>query len=271
MQKLLVISDIHICQPGETIIGLDPMARFRLVLDAACTAHPDAKALILLGDLTHRGLPDEYAALATVLRDVPIPIIPMLGNHDRRAAFLAAFPDAPRTGAGHVQGMMDLPRHRVITLDSLDGPPYPAGHHMGRLCPDRRAFLSAALAGARDRTALVFVHHPPFATGIAGMDAINLADGDIFLDQLAAHGAVHLFCGHVHRTMSGSSRGVPWSMFKSPCHQGVLDFESDNSSLSVDEPGAYGLLLLHEGGVIAHSEDVGLIAQTTFSDCAPKA
>ena len=31
-----------------------------------------------------------------------------------------------------------------------------------------------------------------------------------------------------------------------------------NPSLSIDEPGAYGLLLLGEGGVIVHGEDFTL-------------
>ncbi len=87
MQKILIMSDLHICRPGETIIGLDPLARLRTVLDAAITAHPDAAALVLLGDLTHHGELEAYAALRAVIEDVPMPVIPMLGNHDRRDAF----------------------------------------------------------------------------------------------------------------------------------------------------------------------------------------
>jgi hypothetical protein len=87
------------------------------------------------------------------------------------------------------------------------------------------------------------------------MDAIPLADGDALLARLARHGA-HLFCGHVHRTISGSTGGVPWTMFKSTCHQGPLDLVTPDSSLAIDEPGAYGVVLLPPGGVIAHSEDV---------------
>ncbi|MDP5083952.1 MAG: phosphodiesterase [Yoonia sp.] len=258
MQKILFLSDLHICAPGATIIGLDPAARLQKALDAALTAHGDAAALIVLGDLTHHGLPEEYAVLRGILEAVPIPIIPMLGNHDRREAFLAAFPKAPQTESGHIQHVFDLENHRIITLDSLDGPPYPEGHHAGRLCHARLAFLEDALVSREGRQAIVCIHHPPFATGIVGMDLIRLAQGDSFLDLLARHGAVHLICGHVHRTMSGSIRGVPWSMFKSPCHQGVIDLETPNSHLSSNEPGAYGLALLSDDGVIVHSEDVGI-------------
>ncbi len=264
MRKILFISDLHICAPGQKIIGLDPSDRLRAVLDAATRTHPDADALVLLGDLTHHGLAAEYAALHAILAAVPIPVIPMLGNHDRRAPFLKQFPDAPQMGTGHVQHVLDLETHRIITLDSLDGPPYPAGNHAGRLCRARRAFLEHALASRAGRHALVCIHHPPFDTGIAGMDPIKLADGDAFLDLLASHGNLHLICGHIHRTMSGSTRNVPWSMFKSPCHQGVIDLKSPNAHLSTNEPGAYGLALLSDDGVIVHSEDVGLQDRRVF-------
>ncbi|WP_296430975.1 metallophosphoesterase [Yoonia sp.] len=264
MKKLLCLSDIHICGPGETIIGLSPTKRLETVLEAATTAHPDAAALILLGDLTHHGTDVEYAELARILANIAIPIVPMLGNHDRRDAFLRAFPKAPQMPSGHIQQVQDIGRHRIITLDSLDGPPFEVGHHAGRICAARRAFLEHALDTRDGRQALVCIHHPPFETGIVGMDRIALADGPAFLDLLAQHGRVHLICGHIHRTMSGSARGVPWSMFKSPCHQGVLDLSQPNSHLSSNEPGAYGVVLLSDDGVVVHSEDVGLAGVRIF-------
>jgi 3',5'-cyclic AMP phosphodiesterase CpdA len=267
MQKLLVMTDIHIVAEGQRIIGLDPMARFRTALDAAMRDHPDAAALIIMGDLTHHGTDEQYARLVAALAGLPVPVIPMIGNHDRREAFQAAFPDAPRTASGHVQHILDLPQHRAITLDTLDGPPYLERRHTGRLCPDRMDWLRQALTGADGRRPLVFAHHPPQMIGIPGMDAISLADGDAVLDLLAQHGA-HLFCGHAHRTVSGSTRGVPWTMFKSTCHQGVLDFVTPNCALSVIEPGAYGVLLLTGDGVIAHSQDVGIDAEVQIDNAS---
>ena len=258
MRKLIAITDLHITQAGETIIGLDPADRLRRVLDAALRDHPDAQAIVAMGDLTHHGDPQEYARLAAIFAKLPVPVIPMLGNHDRRAAFYDAFPDAPRTSGGFVQGVTDIDGHRLITLDTLDGPPYPKGHHAGRLCAERMAWLHDALAGAQGRIPLVFAHHPPFLTGIAGMDKIPLAQGDAFLDSLAPYAGAHLFCGHVHRTISGSSKGVAWTMLKSTCHQGVLELQTEDSSLSVDEPASYGLILLMPDGVVCHSQDVGL-------------
>ena len=254
--KLILITDLHITSAGEPIIGLDPEVRLRTVLDHALTHHSDADAIVLMGDLTHYGLPDQYAQLAGILADVPIPVIPMLGNHDRRDAFVDQF-GGPTDGNGFVQHILDLPTHRVITLDTLDGPPYPTGHHAGRLCPQRMQWLSDALADLGDRTPLIIAHHPPFDTGIVGMDAIKLQDGAALLATIAPYPNAHLVCGHIHRTISGTTQGVGWSMLKSTCHQGVLDLINPDSSLSVDEPASYGVALLSNGSTVIHSQDVG--------------
>lgn len=264
MHKLLVLTDLHICAPGVRIVGLDPSKRLQLVLNAALEAHPDATALILMGDLTHNGTAEEYRILRDILAPLTIPVVHMIGNHDRREAFRNAFPDAPQSAGGYVQKVWDVGQHRIITLDTLDGPPYPAGHHAGALCAKRMAFLHEALESKAKRTALVCMHHPPFETGITSMDRIRLSNGDAVLDLLAKFQNVHLLCGHIHRTISGSTRGVAWSMLKSSCHQGVLDLVSPNAHLSTNEPGAFGLVLLTDDGIVVHSEDVDVPGAATF-------
>lgn len=263
--KLLVMTDLHLRGPGKTIIGLDPRARLQQVLDHALHHHGDAQALILMGDLTHSGLAEEYAILSEVMAPCPIPVTYMLGNHDDRDRFHATFPDRPTTAGGFVQSVTDLPHHRIITLDSFDAAADP--EHSGTLCPTRMTWLRAALAGAGGRMPLVFIHHPPHQVGIPGMDPIRLTNGPELLELLHGSGA-HLFCGHVHRTISGQAAGVPFTMFKGTCHQGVLNFTDTDCSLSVAEPGAYGVLLLPADGVIAHSEDVGLNTPPVASDDA---
>ncbi len=74
------------------------------------------------------------------------------------------------------------------------------------------------------------------------MRLINEVD---FYDVVKRHGNVlHIFAGHVHRTISGSSRGIPFSVFKSPVHQQPMPFDAPDASLSVDEPAAYGIAVM---------------------------
>jgi Predicted phosphohydrolases len=257
MEKVLVFSDLHIREEGEAIAGLDPLVRFRTALEHALARHGDAECLVLLGDLTHAGKRSEYRRLKTLLDRVTIPIVPCLGNHDRREAFQAVFPDAPQIDSGHVQAVRDLDRHRLITLDTLDGPPYKADAHGGRLCPARTAMLRHALETAGDRLPLVFSHHPAAKTGLVALDEIRLQDGRALLDLLAAHPGAHLVSGHLHRLVSGSSRGVPYTILTSTCHQNELDFVGEAFGPVTDGPGAYGVIGLRKNGVTVHMEPFG--------------
>ena len=55
-KKILLMSDLHITEPGVDIVGLDPTTRFRACLEHASKHHADASHLFLMGDLTHQGL-----------------------------------------------------------------------------------------------------------------------------------------------------------------------------------------------------------------------
>jgi 3',5'-cyclic AMP phosphodiesterase CpdA len=146
----------------------------------------------------------------------------------------------------------------LLTLDTLIGPPF-GWTHLGRLDAPRRDWLEAELARAGERQVIVCAHHPPMALGLPAMDAMPLEDGGWLIDRLNAHPApVHLILGHIHRTISGQARGLSFTIFKGTCHQGPLDMVSDDSSLSLDEPGAYGVVLVGADQVIVHSQDVGL-------------
>lgn len=249
--KLLVLSDLHMVEAGETIIGLDPHARLMAVLEHALAAHPDAARMVLMGDLTHHGTLPQYQRLKDALAAVPMPITYLLGNHDRRAPFHEVF-----GGKGFVQTCHDLGGVRLICLDTLDGPPYPHGHHAGRLCPERLDWLDAQLA-ASPAPVILALHHPPMDVGFAGMDAIKLANPDDLFAVTERHGTVRqIIAGHIHRTISGTVRGLPFAIFKSPCHQMPMMLGAAGSGHSIDEPGAYGIVLANTERILCHSEDV---------------
>ena len=88
------------------------------------------------------------------------------------------------------------------------------------------------------------------------MDQVRLLNEAAFYRAIERAGNVrHIFAGHVHRTISGSHRGVPFSIFKSPVHQQPMTFDDPSSGLSVDEPAAYGIVFLGRDGVLVHTED----------------
>ena len=263
--KIIVFTDIHITEVGKTIIGLDPMERFLRGMAHALEHHPDAARIVVTGDLAHHGKPEEYDRLKQALEGCPMPVSLMLGNHDRRATFLETFDDVPRTDGGFVQSYADLGDWRLVMLDTLDEEA--PIEHSGLLCEERLEWMSAALGGAGDRKRILFTHHPTFVTGFGSMDEIGLRNRDELRNRLQRHPNIRqIISGHVHRTISSETAGIPSAVFKSPCHQmPMLLGDAGSSHSSVDEPGAYGILLLREEGVVVHSEDFEL-ADGSFQD-----
>ncbi len=257
MLKLIVLTDLHMVPRGTRIIGLDPYRRLASGIRHIATHHADADAVIVLGDLAHRGDVASYRRLVPLLRRLPQPVHLMLGNHDDRSSFRRVFPAVPLDPSGYAQQVIDLAGYRLVLLDTLDAPADGRpGSAAGRLCAMRRAWLDAALASAGRRRVLLFMHHPPGPTGFSGMDAVRLADGEDVFRLLHRYGNVaHIFAGHIHRTINGTWHGMPFSMFKSPVHQQPMAFASASASLSVDEPAAYGIVLAGEHGVVVHTDD----------------
>lgn len=257
MTKIIVFTDLHMVPEGGRIIGLDPFQRIEAGLAHVNRHHADATRIMITGDLTHFGDAASYVRLKGLLDTAIPPVSITIGNHDRREEFVKVFQNVATDENGFVQEVIDLEDCRLVLLDTLFAPPYefPATYS-GMLCERRMAWLDRQLGEAGGKPVLVFMHHPPHATGFAGMDRIRLVNEDEFYDLVLRHGNVrHIFAGHVHRTIGGSHRGIPFSIFKSPVHQQPMPFETEDSSLSIDEPGAYGIVLVTPQGLLVHSED----------------
>jgi 3',5'-cyclic AMP phosphodiesterase CpdA len=257
MTKLIVFTDLHMVPAGEAIIGIDPHERLVNGIRHVNQHHGDAAHVMITGDLTDRGDAASFSRLRMALRELAIPHTLLIGNHDRRDTFLEVFTNVPVDENGFVQRVVDLDTCRLVALDTLNAPPYGAAEAVsGFLCDQRLAWLDRQLSTADARPVLIFMHHPPHATGFAGMDTIRLQNDDAFYAVLQKHGIVrHVFAGHVHRTISGSCRRIPFSIFKSTVHQQPMTFDSLDTSLAADEPAAYGIVLTTDDGILVHTED----------------
>jgi len=257
MTKLIIFTDLHMVPTGKTIIGLDPAQRLASGIQHVNRYHSDADQVIVTGDLAHFGDRASYERLKVELDKLVPPLAITVGNHDRRETFLEVFNNAVKDENGFVQRVIDFDDCRAVLLDTLFAPPYDyPNSHAGFLCEQRMGWLDRQLETAGDKPLLLFMHHPPHATGFTGMDQIRLANEVEFYDLVKRRGNVlHIFAGHVHRTISGSSRGIPFSVFKSPVHQQPMPFEAPDASLSVDEPAAYGIAVMTDTGILVHTED----------------
>lgn len=250
--KLLQLTDIHLTTPGQTIAGREPNDNFMKALDHALAFHPDADALIITGDLSDWGDPQDYRRLKEFLSGVPFPVRLCIGNHDERDVFLSVFPDLADEN-GFVQTVFDLPMGVGITLDTW-GPESHAGHY----CEERIAWLDKTLASQETR-AWLFMHHNPVPIGIEPMDEIMLRDAKAFGAVVAKHRnrIAHIFHGHCHLPLSGSLHGVPFSAPRGTNHAGWPDFSTIGTLSGSDLPEAYAVILAGENSTMVHMVEYG--------------
>ena len=183
------ITDLHIRMPGQKAYRVVETDRYLPpAVDALNRLDPAPTLAIVSGDLTDFGRPQEYAHLKHMLDGLRMPYFLMPGNHDAREELVAAFPDhAYLHGAdGFVQYAVEDYPLRLLMLDTV----VPMQSH-GMLCARRLDWLRRRLAEQPGRPTAIAMHHPPFVTGIAHMDAIGLLAGAAELEQIvAAHSNV---------------------------------------------------------------------------------
>ena len=90
------------------------------------------------------------------------------------------------------------------------------------------------------------MHHPPFNIGIPTLDRINLQEDKLRIRQIVNDfpNIKHLFFGHVHRPVSGSWHGIPFSTLRGTNHQVQLDLKTEDYLSISHEPPAYCVILL---------------------------
>jgi len=254
------ITDLHV-DPTRRLVGgrVDTAAAA-----GACVSHieamrPRPDLVIATGDLVQDGRVDQYTALAAALDRLSMPVAVIPGNHDDRAALRQVLAGRHGVDGGGpreapIEPVVDLGPLRLIGIDST----IPGATH-GGLDADRLERLDARLRERSEAPTLLFIHHPPFRTGVATMDRVGLRDGG---DGLAAvirrHPQVgRLVAGHVHRRIDGVFAGVPASTAPSTCHQIALDLTGGASGY-VLEPAACALHLWRaDAGFVSHLSYIG--------------
>jgi 3',5'-cyclic-AMP phosphodiesterase len=249
--KFIHLTDTHVIGDG-LLYGKDPAARLRAAVASINAEHGDARFVVLTGDMTHWGDAAAYARFLREIKKLNMPVHLMVGNHDDTAAFSEAFPDTPRDENGFVQSGFDTPFGRFLLLDTKD-----TKTHAGAYCAARQAWLHRELDQTNGPVVL-FMHHPPFKTGIASMDRIMLQDSEAFYDVIASHKARirHLFFGHVHRAIFGNWRGISYSCMRCLNHQVALQLKGAADRIAASfEPPAYGVVTLSGDQVTVHLHD----------------
>jgi Icc-related predicted phosphoesterase len=177
-----------------------------------------ADVLVLGGDLTNLGLPEEGEALLQALAAVPLPVVAVLGNHDHESGQAERLARLLRAG-GIVLLDGDSWELGGVGFAGVKG--FAAGFAPHRLSPfgeaaikqfvdvavGEAAALDHALAELDTRRRVVVLHYSPImATLLGEPPEIYPFLGDSLLEEVIdRHGADVVVHGHAHE---GTAEGV---------------------------------------------------------------
>lgn len=253
------ITDLHIKRPGALAYGkVDTAAALARCIETLNGLLPRPDLVVISGDLADTPADEEYAHLNALLGRLTLPFIAVPGNHDDRTLMRAALP-------GHFASSSNGPlnTHRAIGgIDILAVDSSVPGQPYGLLDDDTLSWLEDALRASDTRPALLFMHHPPFLTGIGHMDVQNLRNADRLAALLARHSRVSLVAaGHVHRATLTSFAGRMATICPAPNHAVALDLDAHWPPSFVIEPPAFHLHCWSAGNgfdtIVTHTVPIG--------------
>jgi len=246
------ISDLHIRPQGEKLYDY-------IDTNSLCARHvaylnhysEKLDALIITGDITNCGCPDEYAMAARILGQLDMPVYLIPGNHDQKENFLEGlgelYPYLGNTPQAMTYVVDDFPVRMVFLDSSLEG------EIKGRLTRASLEWLDHILSQQPDVETAVFIHHHPLASGCRHMDTIRCTNGPQLIDILKDHPQVtRLFCGHTHRAIVQTIGPLLIMTAPSACHQVPFDTRDPNGFYSLEPPAMLVHRFTPETGLVTH-------------------
>jgi 3',5'-cyclic AMP phosphodiesterase CpdA len=236
--RIAQISDLHIKSLGVLAYGrVDTAQALERCVAALNEFKPRPDLVVISGDLADTPTAEEYEHLKRLLAPLELPFVGIPGNHDSRELMRAAFPQAYAFASGPLNQRIEIGGLDLVLLDSsVPGKPH------GDLDAATLQWLDATLVSSTDRPALLFLHHPPFQTGIWHMDRQNLLNAADLAPIVRRHPRVQLIAtGHVHRATLAMFAGVPTTICPAPNHAVDLDLEHLREPSFKVEPPAFHL------------------------------
>ncbi len=253
------ISDLHIKPPGALAYGrVDTASALERCVAALNAFTPKPDLVVISGDLADTPTTEEYEHLKRLLAPLKLPFVAIPGNHDSRGLMRAAFPRAAYAfPTGPLNQRVEIGGLDLVLLDSS----VPDRPH-GELDAPTLQWLEATLASSPDRPALLFLHHPPFKTGIWHMDRQYLLNAGELAAVVKRHPRTQLIAaGHVHRAILTMFAGIPSTICPAPNHSVDLDLAELREPSFKIEPPAFHLHTWFPGevfgSVVTHQVPIG--------------
>jgi 3',5'-cyclic AMP phosphodiesterase CpdA len=252
------ISDLHVKPVGVLAYQrVDTAAALARCVKELNRFTPRPELVVISGDLVDRPSKEAYDYLIRLLTPLELPFAAIPGNHDDRDLMRTALPQAYAFPRGALHSVREVGGVDVVLIDSVT-----PGENYGTLDADGLAWLETVLSASTTRPALLFLHHPPFVTGIAHMDVQNLSNAGDLAAVLRRHRRGRLVAaGHVHRAVLTSFAGIAATICPAPNHAVALDLDARLPPSCTIEPPAFHLHAWFAGkdfgAVVTHWVPIG--------------
>lgn len=239
---------IVIAHLSDTHIDTDPRSaeRTRAVMRYLEDLPYDLDSVLVTGDVTDHGLPEEYEQ-ARVLLTSRHPVLFCPGNHDKRDAFRRHL---------LAQGSSTAPVNQVhrsagvvIALCDSSVP----GKDEGFLSDETLAWLEDELARTPDGTpVLVGFHHPPALLHVPFIDGLRQFGAERLAALADRHPEIAAFlCGHAHTAAATVFAGRPLLVAPGVVSTLRLPWEHRSAShehVHLDHPPALAFHVIDDAG-----------------------
>lgn len=186
--KIIQLTDLHIPEAGEASYDIPIRQNFLDLLKIIKDFQPEY--LIVTGDLSYRqGSKTIYIWIKEQLDELAIPYRIISGNHDDPSMLAEIFNLGGHFQNGAICYHSKLGNRHAIFMDST----------MGQLEQEQMEWLKDRMSQIGEEF-LLFIHHPPFESGVPYMDNNHaLKNKEALTEILFQHPHnIHIFSGHYH-------------------------------------------------------------------------
>lgn len=263
--RVLHLSDSHLRGDGKLSFRVVD-TRYCLETAVSHLKNLDQKpdCIVLTGDLADCGDSKAYETLREALLPLAIPVYALPGNHDRRDRMRNIIGDwcpVDRDIAPYICYTVEKDSVRLIMIDTMQ-----PGSHSGHFPPEVAEWLAKTLAAKPLAPTLLFMHHPPFATGMGAMDE-PFEHLDILETVMSKYPHVRLCCGHMHRPVMTLWRGLVAVTAPSISMQIELNLSNEGGDTFRMETPGYLLHHWHQG--VWNTHVCQIATQATFAGPYP--
>ncbi|GEM_PF-2072260 len=232
--RIAHISDFHLpTKPGQRVNETLPDANLVQAVTVLKQQAPKPDLIVLGGDLLEDGQKGNYEAIAELFKDVQVPLLTVVGNHDDlKALKKSSLVEKGRGYTGYAS--VDHGEFHIVILNTAG-----TGKSYGKVEEEQLLWLSHDLWANQDKPVLIFMHHHPIPSRIPWLDKMKLENAEAFWEIIPPYSKniLGVFFAHLHIQISTTVRGVLVASPPAVCFQYSGNNDASKAKLSSEWPG----------------------------------